>query len=82
MLTKINRHDFPNIKMNYVMLQLIHSDLCDLNATPSIGNKKYIITFIDNYSRFCFVYLLHSKDETLDKFKIYKTKLSCNKINY
>nr|GEV11918.1 zinc finger, CCHC-type [Tanacetum cinerariifolium] len=28
------------------------SDLCDLYATPSLGNKKYFVTFIDDASRF------------------------------
>nr|GEV47415.1 zinc finger, CCHC-type [Tanacetum cinerariifolium] len=28
------------------------SDLCDLHATPSLGNKKYFLTFIDDASRF------------------------------
>nr|GFA59516.1 zinc finger, CCHC-type [Tanacetum cinerariifolium] len=27
------------------------SDLCDLHATPSLGNKKYVVTFIDDDSR-------------------------------
>ncbi|KAL0413413.1 UNVERIFIED_CONTAM: Retrovirus-related Pol polyprotein from transposon TNT 1-94 [Sesamum radiatum] len=39
------------------------------------GNKKYFVTFIDDASRFCYVYLLHSKDEALDKFKTYKTEV-------
>ncbi|GJT30671.1 zinc finger, CCHC-type containing protein [Tanacetum coccineum] len=39
------------------------------------GNKKYVITFIDDASRFCYVYLLHAKDEALDKFRIYKTEV-------
>nr|GEY56310.1 zinc finger, CCHC-type [Tanacetum cinerariifolium] len=38
-------------------------------------NKKYVITFIDDASRFCYVYLLHAKDEALNKFRIYKTKV-------
>ncbi|GKE18378.1 zinc finger, CCHC-type containing protein, partial [Tanacetum coccineum] len=41
------------------------SDLCYLHATPSLGNKKYFVTFIDDASRFCHVYLLHTKDEAL-----------------
>ncbi|GJW56941.1 zinc finger, CCHC-type containing protein [Tanacetum coccineum] len=45
------------------------NDLCDLHATPSLGNKKHFVTFIDYASRFCYVYLLHPKDEALDKFK-------------
>ncbi|GJS94562.1 zinc finger, CCHC-type containing protein [Tanacetum coccineum] len=50
-------------------------DLCDLHATPSLGNKKYFVTFIDDASRFCYVYLLHTKDEALDKFKVFKTEV-------
>ncbi|GKA87608.1 zinc finger, CCHC-type containing protein [Tanacetum coccineum] len=29
----------------------------------------------DDASRFCYVYLLHAKDEALDKFRIYKTEV-------
>nr|GEW15912.1 zinc finger, CCHC-type [Tanacetum cinerariifolium] len=37
-------------------------------------NKKYFVTFIDDASRFCYVYLLHTKDEALDKFKAEHSK--------
>ncbi|GJV29947.1 zinc finger, CCHC-type containing protein [Tanacetum coccineum] len=75
MLTKITRKPFQSIKRKSVILELIHSDLCDFHATPSLGNKKYVITFIDDASRFCYVYLLHAKDEALDKFRIFKTEV-------
>ncbi|GJX31721.1 zinc finger, CCHC-type containing protein [Tanacetum coccineum] len=75
MLTKITRKPFKSITRKSVILELIHSDLCDFHATPSLGNKKYVITFIDDASRFCYVYLLHAKDEALDKFRIYKTEV-------
>ncbi|GJW88751.1 zinc finger, CCHC-type containing protein [Tanacetum coccineum] len=39
------------------------------------NDKKYVITFIDDAFRFCYVYLLHAKDEALDKFRIYKTEV-------
>ncbi|GKB33880.1 zinc finger, CCHC-type containing protein [Tanacetum coccineum] len=44
---------------------------------PAIDENpdKYVITFIDDASRFCYVYLLHAKDEALDKFRIYKTEV-------
>ncbi|GJY96330.1 zinc finger, CCHC-type containing protein [Tanacetum coccineum] len=38
-------------------------------------NKKYFVTFIDDASEFCYVYLLHLKDEALDKFKVFKTEV-------
>ncbi|GJS74380.1 zinc finger, CCHC-type containing protein [Tanacetum coccineum] len=75
MLTKISRQPFKSITRKSVILELIHSDLCDFHATPSLGNKKYVINFIDDASRFCYVYLLHAKDEALDKFRIYKTEV-------
>jgi hypothetical protein len=37
--------------------------------------KRYFMTLIDDAIRFCYVYLLKSKDETLDYFKICKAKV-------
>ncbi|GJV87890.1 zinc finger, CCHC-type containing protein [Tanacetum coccineum] len=65
MLNKIIKKPLQNVKREAEVLELIHSDLCDLHATPSLRNKKYFMTFIDDASRFCYVYLLHSKDEAL-----------------
>ncbi|GJV56097.1 zinc finger, CCHC-type containing protein, partial [Tanacetum coccineum] len=75
MLNKITKKQFQNVKRETKVLELIHSDLYDLHATPSMGNKKYVVTFIDDVSRFCYVYLLQSKDEALDKFKVFKTEV-------
>nr|KAJ0184776.1 hypothetical protein LSAT_V11C900459110 [Lactuca sativa] len=79
MLTKITRQPFKDVVRESKVLNLIHSDLCDFHATPSLGNKKYVVTFIDDASRYCFIYLLHSKDEALDKFKIYKQQVELHK---
>lgn len=57
------------------MIELIYNDLFGLYETPSLGNKKYMVIFIGYNSRFCYVYLLHSNNEAIDKFKIYKTEL-------
>ncbi|MFS7996227.1 putative RNA-directed DNA polymerase [Helianthus anomalus] len=54
-LTKITRKPFKDIKRDSKVLELIHSDLCDFHSTPSLGNKKYVVTFIDDASRFCYV---------------------------
>ncbi|GKD59878.1 zinc finger, CCHC-type containing protein, partial [Tanacetum coccineum] len=51
MLTKITKKSFQNVKRKTKVLELIHSDLCDLHTTPSLGNKKYFVTFIDDASR-------------------------------
>ena len=36
---------------------------------------KYFITFIDDHSRFCHVYLLKSKDEAFNKFVEFWTRV-------
>ena len=39
------------------------------------GGKRYFKTLIDDATRFCYVYLLKTKDETLDYIKIYKAEV-------
>ncbi|GJX79823.1 zinc finger, CCHC-type containing protein [Tanacetum coccineum] len=51
MLTKITKKPFQIVKRETDVLEMIHSDLCDMHATPSPGNKKYFVTFIDDASR-------------------------------
>ena len=51
-----------------------------MKSTPSRGGKKYFITFIDDCTRFCYVYLLNSKDEVVDAFKQYKNEVE-NQLN-
>ncbi|GJW14907.1 gypsy type transposase [Tanacetum coccineum] len=58
------------------MLKMSKDDLIPaIDENHDKCNKKYVITFIDDASRFCYVYLLHAKDEALDKFRIYKTEV-------
>jgi len=42
--------------------------------------KHYFVTFIDDASQCTYVYLLHTKDEATDCFKIYKADIEnvCN----
>nr|GEW40980.1 zinc finger, CCHC-type [Tanacetum cinerariifolium] len=47
----------------------------DFDMDTEKWNKKYFVTFIDDASKFCYIYLLHTKDEALDKFKVFKTKV-------
>ena len=42
--------------------------------------KKYFITFIDDCTRYCYVYLLNSQDEAIDAFKQYKIEVE-NQLN-
>ncbi|KAK1685584.1 hypothetical protein QYE76_046432 [Lolium multiflorum] len=55
-------------------LELIHSDLCEMNGELTKGGKRYFMTLIDDSTRYCYVYLLKSKDEALNHFKIFKAE--------
>ena len=73
--SKLTRASFQNIDRSTEPLELIHSDTCDLKYVQTRGGKKYFVTFIDDCTRYCYVYLLRSKDEALKKFMHYKNEV-------
>ena len=57
------------------LLECIHSDIRGPYSIPTINGHKYFISFIDDFSRYSYVYLIREKSETLDVFKIYKAEI-------
>ena len=57
------------------VLDLVYTNICGLYHTVSWNDHKYFITFIDNYSRYGYLYLIYKKSQSLDKFKIYKAEV-------
>jgi len=57
------------------LFELVHSDVCDRNDVLTRSGKRYFISFIDDFSKYYYVYLINHKSELFDKFKVYKTKL-------
>ena len=55
------------------ILEIIHTDICCPNMDAR--GQKYFISFIDDYSRYISVYLLHKKHEALDAFNVFKDKV-------
>jgi transposase InsO family protein len=53
-------------------LELIHYDIYEMNDVLTEGGQIYFMTMIDDASRYCYVYLLKTKDEALNCFKTYK----------
>ncbi|KAK9131203.1 hypothetical protein Sjap_011690 [Stephania japonica] len=53
-------------------LELVHSDICGPITPYSNGGKRYVITFIDDYSRKIWVYFLQEKSEAFAAFKSFK----------
>ena len=60
-------------------VKFVHFDVCELNGILTRGGKRYFITFIDDFSRFTYVYLMRNKDESFDMFKRYKTEVENRK---
>ena len=57
------------------VLDLVHADICGPMFTSARGGYEYFITFIDDYSRYAYVYLMRHKSETFKIFKEYKAKV-------
>ena len=55
------------------VLGLVHSDLIGPLPTPSYGGSIYVFTFIDDFSRFCWVYFLKLKSEVFETLKVWKS---------
>lgn len=53
------------------MLQLIHTNMCEPITPNSMGEYRYFITFIDDFSRFGWLELLQDKYSSLDAFKFF-----------
>jgi hypothetical protein len=46
-----------------------------MNDVLTKGGQRYFMTMIDDATRYCYVYLLKTKDEALNFFKIYKVEV-------
>ena len=44
-------------------------------STQARGGYEYFITFIDDYSRFGYVYLMKRKSEAFEKFKEFRVEV-------
>ena len=53
------------------LLELIHTDICGSFDAPSWSGEKYFITFIDDYSRYGYIYLLHEKSQSVNVLKVF-----------
>lgn len=54
------------------LLGIIHSDVCGKIETKSLSGAEYFVTFIDDKSRYVWVYVMKHKSEVFEKFKEWK----------
>ena len=66
-------HSVPTEKRRSKPLELVHSDLCESHII-SLGGGRYVLTFTDDYTRHCRVYILSNKlsSTVLATFKEYQ----------
>ena len=71
---KQHRNQFPQGKSWRVKaaLELVHSDICGPITPCSNGGKRYILTFIDDFSCKSWFYFLQEKSKAFLAFKSYK----------
>ena len=56
-------------------LQLLHSDICGPITPISNSHKRYLLPFIDDFSRKIWVFFLTEKSYTFRMFQLFKTKV-------
>nr|GEU87499.1 hypothetical protein [Tanacetum cinerariifolium] len=59
-------------------LYLLHMDLCGLMHVESINGKRYVLVVIDDFSRYAWVFFLHSKDEASEVIISFLKKTQVN----
>ena len=57
------------------LFELMHTDICGSFDIPSFGGEKYFIIFIDDFSRYDYVYLLHKKSQLIDALKVFMNEI-------
>jgi hypothetical protein len=64
---------YPNsLSMSKNPLELVFSDVWGA-ALESVGRKKYHVSFIDDFSKFTWIYLIKFKSEVFAKFLEFQT---------
>ena len=53
-------------------LEYVHANLWGLTKVQTHGGNKYFLSIIDDFSRKVWIFLLKSKDQTLESFKNWK----------
>ena len=53
------------------LLEIVHIDISGPYSTTICGSR-YFLTFIDDFSRYGYLYLIKEKSDALDKFKVFK----------
>lgn len=84
----VGKHSRSSFKSELKMsvkhvLNVVHSDICGPIEVPTYSGNRYFITFVDEYSRMLWLYLIKLKSDALEvfqKFKVLSEKQSGMKL--
>ena len=57
------------------LLEIIHTDVCGPMSVKTRGGYRYFLTFIDDLSRYGYIYLMKHKYGILEKFKEFQSEV-------
>jgi hypothetical protein len=53
----------------------VHNDVFGPMSIPSLGKSVYYVSFIDEFSRYTWIYFIRKKYEVFDMFKEFKAPI-------
>ena len=68
---KQTKHTKKGATRSTQLLEIIHTDICGPFDVNSFNKEKYFITFIDDFSRYGHVNLLHEKSQSVNALEVY-----------
>ena len=57
------------------LLKIIHTDVCGPMSVEARDRYRYFLTFIDDFSRYGYIYLTKHKSKTFEKFKEFQSEV-------
>ena len=57
------------------LLEIIHTDVCDPMSVDARGKYRYFLTYIDDLSRYGYIYLMKHKSKTFEKSKEFQSEV-------
>lgn len=69
----MTRVPFPKVvkKQSKEVMDLVHTDVCGSMQITTPSGKRYVLTFIDNHTKYSVIYLLQNKSDVFSKLKEY-----------
>src|SRR3954465_4036915 len=81
LMGKMTRTPFNDVVERAVdLLGIIHTDVCGPMSSSTRNGYRYFVTFIDDISRYGYIYLMKHKSENFEKSKEFQNEVE-NQLN-